>query len=256
MKISRLFQRTIFGIITLFGLIGISTSILSIDAVDTHLTQEYESNSRGIAKTIADASVDILLNRDLSALQSLIDQFIEVQGISYIYVKSETGEVLAHTFVPGIPDDIRSSPVIHTESIHRTIVGEGDFVEVSSPILAGAAGSVHIGMDLDLVSLKIQNAIGQQIYLISGVFFVGIFAAIWLINLVSKPIDQLEYFAARLARRQVEDTDNEPLLDRKDVLGDLARLFLYFSSVTDFKKADAFVPPDSQDEPETPKEDE
>ena len=103
MKIQKLFQRTLFGIFMLFGLIGISTSMLCIYTVDTQLSEEYESNAKGIAKTIADASVDIILNRDLSALQSLIDQFVEIQGISYIYITNDTGEYLAHTFVPGIP---------------------------------------------------------------------------------------------------------------------------------------------------------
>ena len=102
MKIQRLFQRTLFGIFFLFGLIGVSTSILCIYTVDIHLSKEYESNSKGIAKTIADASVDIILNRDLSALQSLIDQFVEIQGISYIYITSESSEFLAQSFVPGI----------------------------------------------------------------------------------------------------------------------------------------------------------
>ena len=52
--------------------------------MDTELSAEYTANSQSIAKTIADASVDILLNRNLATLQSLIDQFVEVQGIRYI----------------------------------------------------------------------------------------------------------------------------------------------------------------------------
>ncbi len=100
-KIQKLFKKTLFGVFALFGLIGLSTSILCVYTVDTHLSAEYESNSRDIAKTIADSSVDILLNRDLSALQSLIDQFVEIQGIKYIYITNEAGEFLAHTFCAG-----------------------------------------------------------------------------------------------------------------------------------------------------------
>ena len=70
MKIQKLFRKTLFGVFFLFGVIGVSTSVLCIYTVDTHLSEEYESNSRDIAKTIADASVDILLNRNLTALQS------------------------------------------------------------------------------------------------------------------------------------------------------------------------------------------
>ena len=112
MKIRKLFQKTQFGIFGLFGLIVLSTSALTIYTVQTHLTREYEGNSRNIAKTIADASVDILLNRNLATLQSLIDQFVEIQGIRYVYITSDSGEFLAHTFVPGIPEVIlESDPV-------------------------------------------------------------------------------------------------------------------------------------------------
>ena len=61
-KVRKLFQRTLFGVFTLFGFIGVSTSILLIDTVNTYLSEEYETNSQGIAQSIADASVDILLN--------------------------------------------------------------------------------------------------------------------------------------------------------------------------------------------------
>ena len=225
MKTQRLFQKTLFGIFLLFGLIGVSTSILCIYTVDTHLSKEYESNSKGIAKTIADASVDIILNRDLSALQSLIDQFVEIQGISYIYITSESSEFLAHTFVPGIPEEIRNSDSFSTATIERSLPGMGDFVEVSSPILTGVAGSVHIGMDMGLIVLKIQRAIGQQVYLISIIFVVGVFAAIWFVNLAAKPIERLLAYAVGLARDDGAATDDR-LLARNDEIGERARLFL------------------------------
>ena len=225
MKIQRLFQGTLFGIFFLFGLIGVSTSILCIYTVDIHLSKEYESNSKGIAKTIADASVDIILNRDLSALQSLIDQFVEIQGISYIYITSESSEFLAHTFVPRIPEEIRNSDSFSTAAIERSLPGMGDFVEVSSPILTGVAGSVHIGMDMGLIVLKIQRAIGQQVYLISIIFVVGVFAAIWFVNLAAKPIERLLAYAVGLARDDGAATDDR-LLARNDEIGERARLFL------------------------------
>ncbi len=225
MKIQRLFQGTLFGIFFPFGLIGVSTSILCIYTVDIHLSKEYESNSKGIAKTIADASVDIILNRDLSALQSLIDQFVEIQGISYIYITSESSEFLAHTFVPRIPEEIRNSDSFSTAAIERSLPGMGDFVEVSNPILTGVAGSVHIGMDMGLIVLKIQRAIGQQVYLISIIFVVGVFAAIWFVNLAAKPIERLLAYAVGLARDDGAATDDR-LLARNDEIGERARLFL------------------------------
>ena len=238
MKIHKLFQKTLFGIFLLFGLIGVSTSILCVYTVDTHLSNEYESNSKGIAKTIADASVDIILNRDLSALQSLIDQFVEIQGISYIYITNESGEFLAHTFVPGIPAEIRNGDPFNLETIERRLPGMGDFVEVSSPILASVAGAVHIGMDMGLITLKIQGAIGQQVYLISSIFIAGVLATIWFVSLVGRKIELLTAYAVRLARNRDEAiVAHDDLLVRDDEIGQLARLFRYFAEVMDDKKA-------------------
>ena len=234
MNIQRLFQRTLFGIFMLFGIIAVSTSWVCIATVDSQLSEEYVSNSKGIAKTIADASVDIILNRDLSALQSLIDQFLEIQGINYIYIVNENGEFLAHTFVPGIPEEILASDPSSTETVERSFGTAENYVEVGSPILAGVAGTVHIGMDKSLISLKIQQAVGRQMYLISSIFVVGIFAAIWLVNLAAKPISTLLAYAVQLAQEQKgADAASSALLERDDEAGQLARLFLYFAKIVD-----------------------
>ena len=230
MKIQKLFQKTRFGIFALFGLIVLSTSILCIYTVDTQLSAEYAGNSKDIAKTIANASVDILLNRNLATLQSMIDQFVEIQGIRYIYITSEKGEYLAHTFVPGIPEEILASDPSSTEPVERNIPGLGDFLEVGSPILAGVAGTVHVGMDLDIVALKIQRAIGQQVILICIFLVVGVLASIWLVNLAAKPLGGLLAYAVDLADdREQGASDDDELLARDDEVGDLARLFRYIS---------------------------
>ena len=52
--------------------IALSTSALCVYTVDKQLSSEYEANSRAIAQTIANSSTDIILNRDLSTLQSVI----------------------------------------------------------------------------------------------------------------------------------------------------------------------------------------
>ena len=230
MKIQKLFQKTRFGIFALFGLIVLSTSALCIYTVDTQLSAEYETNCRNIAKSIADSSVDILLNRNLATLQSLIDQFVEIQGIRYIYITSESGEYLAHTFVPGIPEEILASDPSSTEPVERSIPGMGDFMEVGSPILAGVAGTVHVGMDLDMVGLKIQRAIGQQVILISILLVAGVLASIWFVNLAARPLGALLSYAVELAGGQGDDeTSTEELLARDDEVGDLARLFQHVS---------------------------
>ena len=89
-------------------------------------------------------------------------------------------------------------------------------------------------MDMGLLSLRIQGAIGQQVYLITSIFVGGVFAAIWLVGLAAKPIAQLLSYAVRLAGGRADGDDrSEKLLARDDEVGHLARLFLYFSEAKD-----------------------
>ncbi len=228
LRVRKLFRKTRFGFFSLFGLVVLAISILSIRTVSRELREEYVGNSRSIAKNIADSSVDILLNRNLATLQSLIDQFVEIQSIRYIYITSDTGEFLAHTFVPGIPEQILASDPSATEPVERSLPGLGDFVEVGSPILSGVAGNVHVGMDLELLALKIQRAVGQQIYLLCIILVVGVLASIWLVNLASRPLTDLLDYVAQLARERAGDAPpDEGILLRDDEVGDMARLIKF-----------------------------
>ncbi len=225
-RVHKLFRTTRFFFFALFGLIVLSVSVLSITTVSRELSEEYETNSRSIAKNIADSSVDILLNRNLATLQSLIDQFVEIQSIRYIYITSETGEFLAHTFVPGIPEEILASDPSLTETVNRSLPGLGDFVEVGSPILSGVAGTVHVGMDLELLGLKIQRAVGQQMALFGIIFVIGSLLTFWFVNLAAKPLADLLAFAVAVAGGE-KVTGEESVLSRDDEAGELARLFVH-----------------------------
>ncbi|HJY81444.1 MAG TPA: hypothetical protein VKK81_10235 [Candidatus Binatia bacterium] len=233
MRVAKLFQKTMFGIFLLFGLIAFSTSALCIYTVDKQLSDEYEANSRAIAQTIADSSIDIILTRDMSTLQSLIDQFKEIQGIKYIYIVNEESEMLAHTFVPGVPKALMASDRPNTGTTQRQLPGFGEFIEVSSPILDGIVGAVYIGMDKGLIALKIQTAIGRQIYLISIIFIVSIVGSFLLVNFAAKPLGRLAGYAMHLAAPNAPTTlkpeEMQALLERSDEVGQLARLFLYLS---------------------------
>ena len=113
------------------------------------------------------------------------------------------------------------------DTVERSLPGMGDFVEVGSPILAGVAGTVHVGMDTGLIALKIQRAIGQQVYLFSIILVVGVFAAIWLVNLAAKPLGALLGYAVGMAQDEGDGQPDDTLLERDDEVGHLARLFLY-----------------------------
>ena len=84
MIMSKLFKKTLFIIIVLFGVIALTIAISSGWNIYNDLTQEYKSKGTVIAKSIAGSSVETLLNRDASTVQAMIDQWMPF-GLSWIF---------------------------------------------------------------------------------------------------------------------------------------------------------------------------
>ena len=234
MKMSRLFYKTLVLIIILFGVIATATSVLSGWNLYRHLTAQYRSKGTALAKSIADSSVEILLNSDASTLQAIIDQFLEIEGVSYVFVVDAQGEAIAHTFVPRIPIELLQ---IHgtrqktsIQDIH--ISGMGDFIDVSAPVLVGVAGYVHIGLDKETIRTAIRSAIIGQQFLMFGIFLVSVLSAYFLVNRVSQPLNQLTAHVKRLATHDFSTpvTNQAEIVQlsqsSKDEIGELAASFL------------------------------
>jgi sensor histidine kinase regulating citrate/malate metabolism len=234
MSIARFYQKTLFGVFAMIGLIVALTSALYVYTVDRQLTGDFLKNSRTIARSISDSNVDLIVHRNYSALQSIIDQFVEIAGISYVFVVDEKGVIIAHTFVPGVPDEILADYKDAKDVYDRALSGLGNFSEVTAGILAGEAGYVHVGMDKNYIALQVQTAIGKEVYLLSIILIVSVLVSYGLIYLVSRPLDQLRNYAWHSLSSEKHGSPPDPsqvkrLLERTDEVGELGRIIRWAS---------------------------
>src|SRR5215471_15772282 len=146
MRIARFYQKTLFGVFAIIGLIVALTSALYVYTVNRQLTGDFLNNSRAIARSIADSNVDLIVHRNYSALQSIVDQFVEISSISYVFVVDEKGMIIAHTFVPGIPDEIVADYKDAKDVYDRALSGLGNFSEVTAGILADEPVYLCVGI--------------------------------------------------------------------------------------------------------------
>ncbi len=204
---SKLFKKTLLLMILLFGVIAMVVSFSSGWMIYNKLTEEYKSKAIAIAKTIADSNVETFLNRDASTIQALIDQCDEIEGVSYILVAYEGGEIISHTLAPRVPPTLRQlaeAPRGARDDVLVTTLrlkGMGDFLNISSPILAGVAGYVHVGMDLDAIRSYIWGAIIRLQFITFIIFLASVVIAYLFINSISRPLIQLTDYAAKVAAR-------------------------------------------------------
>ena len=232
MKTSSLFARTLLTLAIMQGIGAAATAALSGWMISSNRLDEYESKGTALANSIAQSSVEVLLDRDPSTIQATIDQFLPSQGVAYIYVVDPQGELISHTFVPYVPDEVRGLSItpLETRVARVRLPGGQDVIDVAAPILAGELGSVHVGMDLGLVRQLAFVGIARQILLMGGGFVVIVLATYLLVARISRPLQALTSFSRRLATAGGEGVTEAELTThlagaagRADEVGDLAR---------------------------------
>ncbi len=228
MRIARFYQKTLFGVFALMGLILVSTSVIYVNTVDRQLTDYFLNSNRAIARAIANSDSDLIVNQNYPALQSVIDQYVEIPGVSYVFVVDGEGTIIAHTFVPGVPDEITANYKSETDTYDRTLAGMGSFSEVTAGIISGQAGRVHVGMDKGYFALQVQTAIGKVVYLLAIIFVVSVLVTYGLMYQVSRPLHLLGSYAWHTlsGEKHSPPAPNQlkPLLERIDEVGELGRL--------------------------------
>ena len=246
MKSSRLFNKVLLMLLLVFAVTTVAIAIFSAKILDRNLTEQYESKGTAIANSIAESSVEVLLYRDAATIQAMIDQYLDegqIQGVSYVFVVNADGEIISHTFVPGIPDEIRDvvrDDLAKTQeqkrqtNIQHLQSNGGNFIDIAAPILVSEVGFVHVGMDRDLIRQSIRSAVIQQTGLMVAIFLISVVAAYLLMKRIAQPLHKLTEYANRLASGDStadESDDLDAQLDsitsRSDEVGQLSHAFAH-----------------------------
>jgi PAS domain S-box-containing protein len=221
MRMSKIFQKTLLLNFILFGVISTSMSLISALTLHDHMVNEYISKGKAIASSIASSSVEILLNRDASTIQSMIDQFKDSDGAAYVYVQDSSGDIVSHTFVPEVPK-VLSGTRIHPKTVsirELEIPGIGDVIDITKPILAGMAGYVHVGMDKGIINKYVWAAIAKLQVVMFFIFWGSVFIHYMMVKRIAEPLNQLTEYAKKLS---AHDFTADIEITSKDEIGLLA----------------------------------
>jgi signal transduction histidine kinase len=237
LKTAPLFRKVLIGIAGVFAMLAVAISIGSAWQLNRSLRAEFRSKGTAIASSIASNAVELLLARDVSTLQARIDQFLEIRGVGYVFVVDEANEIVSHTFVPGVPDPLRRLAVGDRRRVDETIAvndldvpGVGSYIDIAAPILAGVAGTAHVGMDRAVIAEDVRLAVVQQQATLLAMFVVSLVLAYGFVNRTARPLKELTASVRRFAGGSFERFEPDPRVERladqsRDEVGDLARAF-------------------------------
>jgi signal transduction histidine kinase/CheY-like chemotaxis protein/HPt (histidine-containing phosphotransfer) domain-containing protein len=227
-----LYIRAYIAVIAVSALAALAIDLCTQRILSSQLTTQYSDKGKALAESIASASVFPLLHQDPSTVQSLLDESQQIEGVAYLFVTDRSGEVVSHTFVPCVPEQLleiqgdRRSTTAQSQKI-----GPGEFIDVCAPILSGEVGFVHVGMDCAPVQAAVRSAIATESAVIGAILLVALAGAAFAARMLLRPLAKLTSFAARVAaarsapQQARESTDLNGVCSRKDEVGRLARSF-------------------------------
>lgn len=193
--------------ILLFALITGTISLFSGWYLRESLTQEYHNKGITISQSIALIQEHLLT--DYTMLQTVIDHFLAMKDVVYVFVTNPKGEMMAHTFTVHVPEEIMKHltaeikhqmeriPLIIDSKANLPEIKElniseiGEVVDISFPIFMGQLGDVHVGLNKSGINAQIRNIIFKQIILIIPIFLLSAAIAYFFINQVSKDLIKL-----------------------------------------------------------------
>ena len=211
------------GLVLLLG-IGVTWQVRN--ALTTTLQAQLENESITSARDLSARAADPILLNDLVGLQRLL---IETQennpDVRYVFIVDKHGQVLAHTFGNGFPTALLHANQAKAGDHHQLVVLEtesGLVWDTAVPIFEGRAGLVRLGLSDARQRKAIQSLTIQLLLMIVMVSGLGVFLAVLLTWVLTRPILELV-----TATRSVAQGDFSQHVPRwaDDEIGDLADAF-------------------------------
>ena len=207
------------------------TWYVSVQTLRQKMTEEFTSKGMAIAKSLASSSVDLLLTRDASTVQSAIDQFAAISGVQYVVVYDAGRHLVAHTFAPLVPAGLVEKNVVPGDAVQQVkdvqytdpVTGtESHIIDIGVPVLAGQLGTVRVGMDRAIIEAAAAGAGERLLFIFAGAAVVAVLAGVVFARRISKPVGQVVRIAERVGQGDLSKL--VPVTSR-DEIGQLAHTF-------------------------------
>jgi methyl-accepting chemotaxis protein len=211
--------------------LGAVTWTISVRALRENMTAEFTTKGTAIAKSLANSAVDLLLTRDASTIQAVVDQFASIQGVAYVVVYDPQQTLIAHTFAPVVPAGLVEQNVVPGDALqqvrelqYRNPVSSGSrqIIDIGVPILAGQLGTVRVGMDKAVIEAAAQRAGISLLLVFVAAALVAVVIGVVFARRISRPIGQLVKSAERVGQGDLSTL--VPVVSRDEV-GQLASTF-------------------------------
>jgi two-component system, sensor histidine kinase and response regulator len=112
------------------------------------LTGSFVTRSEVVTEGLAASVEPSLVSRDITSAQAAIDQVLSVPDVKWAYITAPNGEVLADTFVPQFPEELkRILPTVNDYAWIRLAGERVPTLVIRKKVLSGIVGTVWVGFN-------------------------------------------------------------------------------------------------------------
>ena len=230
LRLGLLSKLILFLALTLVPLAAI-TWWISVRAITANLTDEFTSKGTAIARSLASSAVDLLLTRDASTVQGLVDQVGAINGVKYVMVYDQQKTLVAHTFAPLVPPGIVDRNLVPGDAAQQVreiaypdpVSGATQqIIDIGVPVLAGQLGTVRVGMDRSIITAAATRSGQYLLLVVLGISMLAVLAGVFFAHHITKPVTQVVRAAERVGQG---DLTRLVTVSSRDEIGQLAATF-------------------------------
>lgn len=207
-------------------LLGITFTLQTRNLMHNLFIEQQEKRGISVANMLSARAANFILVHNYYDLHELVKDIQRSNDdVRYIYVASNDGEILAHSFPQGFPGDLLDANPLPPAAKHRIAVlttDEGVVTDIAAPIFEGRLGVVHVGMgDAGLRSI-LGNTTRQLLLDTLAAVLIGVALTMFVTSRITKPIRELVRVTNAIA---AGDFTQRASVQSKDELGRLAGAF-------------------------------
>jgi len=195
-------SKLLFSVSTLVICSGLLISLLVSQRYSRSLLETAAAQAENIAHSIALEAEDKILINDTVALQKTLDH--QMRGnppLSYLFVVKED-EILAHTFLNGIPVALIKANVVNGSDQFRLkeiSSTEGDrYLDIAWPIFSGKGGILRLGFSEEPYRQQLAKLWMQMIGLTLVILCLSIVATLMFVRRITRPLAELAEATQRI----------------------------------------------------------
>ncbi len=208
------------------------TWYVSVQAIEKSMTAEFTDKGSAIANSLASSGVDLILTRDASTVQALVDQFAAIGGVAYVMVYDREKTLIAHTFVPLVPPGVIEKNVVSGEATKPQVRDiqypdpvsgvSREIIDIGVPMLGGQLGTVRVGMNKRIIVDAARESGYRLLSVFAGMAVVAVLLGVVFARRITKPVGRLVTTAQRVGQG---DLSQLVPVSSSDEIGQLAETF-------------------------------